>query len=471
MPIEIVLSNALENHVADCPNTASLDSRVTALEQGGGGSGLPKMVSESLNEQDDSTLVARFAFDGDTTSILTASANLGAVFTGLYSEGMTTYTGTVAKSAMVGGARLVVMFTMGSGDDIKLIWQKNYSIVDFGVIPPIPSGEETDPIYTADKQGTMQLGDVEVAGSLTLGGPPLSAAEATNKAYVDSAIGSVEQNILDVTDALGGRIDSDEVAITALSASGAKLSDDLTKHRSTDIFRWNDVYDTQYDLFVSVARAAGLKPDSVGVALTAGETYNTSDISDVGGLLKLTAQNVDGTYLWVDIDGGERYSTYELAEGVQVVKYMRLNVGQTIIYGGPGTVQFYKWIADDESQIRLALDKMQDEIAANKILILDIQAGIQNKKPSGVKQDINNQTFTITNELGGRLTGKGLNLLLGSTGVVTVTNAQGATEVYNNVGLLSLLDSVPVLVKDVAQGDIVTSTGMGELFYEDYVAG
>lgn len=57
--------------------------------------------------------------------------------------------------------------------------------------------EERDPIYAADKSGTMQLGDVKVAGSLTLGGPPLSNAEATNKAYVDSAIGSASQDLLD----------------------------------------------------------------------------------------------------------------------------------------------------------------------------------------------------------------------------------------------------------------------------------
>ncbi len=59
------------------------------------------------------------------------------------------------------------------------------------------TGTETDPIYTADKAGNMQLGDVEIAGSLTLGQPPLSPAEATNKAYVDSAIGSATQDVAD----------------------------------------------------------------------------------------------------------------------------------------------------------------------------------------------------------------------------------------------------------------------------------
>ncbi len=59
------------------------------------------------------------------------------------------------------------------------------------------TGTETDPVYTADKAGTMQLGDVEIAGSLTLGQPPLSPAEAANKAYVDSAIGSATQDVAD----------------------------------------------------------------------------------------------------------------------------------------------------------------------------------------------------------------------------------------------------------------------------------
>ncbi len=56
---------------------------------------------------------------------------------------------------------------------------------------------ESDPAYASDKTGTMRLGDVEIAGSLTLGGPPLSNAEATNKAYVDSAIGAATQDVAD----------------------------------------------------------------------------------------------------------------------------------------------------------------------------------------------------------------------------------------------------------------------------------
>lgn len=56
---------------------------------------------------------------------------------------------------------------------------------------------ESDPTYAADKSGTMQLGDVDISGSLTLSGPPLSPAEATNKAYVDSAIGAATQDVAD----------------------------------------------------------------------------------------------------------------------------------------------------------------------------------------------------------------------------------------------------------------------------------
>lgn len=372
MPIEIVLSEALEGHVADCPNTEALDARVTALEQGGG-------------IETDPVWTADKPFY-DTPAAVTQKIT-------------------------------------------------NHNI------------DEAAHGYLVGKVATLQS---VIPGTAT----------PDNQLATESEITS-----------LSARIAADGNAITALSSSNAQLNDDLTKHRNTDVFRWNDVYDTQYDLFVSVARAAGLKPETVGAALSAGETYNTSDISDVGGLLKLTAQNVDGTYLWVDIDGEERYSTYELVNGVQVIKYMRLNTNQTINFGGPGTVQFYKWIADEESQIRISMAKMQDEIAENKIMILDLQAGVQNKKPSGTKQDINGQTFTVTNDLGGRITGKGLNLLLGSTGIVTVSNAQGTTEVYNNAGMLSLLDPVPVLVKNVAQGDIVTSSGMGALSYEDYIAG
>ncbi len=100
-----------------------------------GGDSLPRIVAESLNEQDDDNLAIRISFDGDTTSVVALSANLGLTFTTTYVSGITSYAGTVAKSAMIGGTRLVVMFTMGSGEDIRLVWQKNYSIVDFGIVP------------------------------------------------------------------------------------------------------------------------------------------------------------------------------------------------------------------------------------------------------------------------------------------------------------------------------------------------
>ncbi len=242
------------------------------------------------------------------------------------------------------------------------------------------------------------------------------------------------------------------------------------KHIPTDRYRWQDFYATQLELYEQIAASQGLKPDPDNATeIPQGTPYTVS--APQGGLLEVRALNTGGFYTAVAVLGQPSWNSSGLIEDVSVTKYFRLLNSDQAQVDNAQSALFTPAIEDPDNPTRIAMAKMQDEIAANKIMILDIQAGIQNKKPSGVKQDINGQTFTVTNELGGRITGKGLNLLLGSTGVVTVANAQGTTEVYNNAGLLSLLDPVPVLVKDVARGDIVTSSGMGELSYEDYIAG
>lgn len=124
MPIEIVLSDALENHVADCPNVDALDARVTALEQGGGGAGVEtdpiwtadqpyydtsvavtqKITNHNINESAHGYLVGKVAtlqsvIPGTATpenQLITAS-NLQTGINSVYVPGAMVYRGMVAS--------------------------------------------------------------------------------------------------------------------------------------------------------------------------------------------------------------------------------------------------------------------------------------------------------------------------------------------------------------------------------------
>lgn len=119
------------------------------------GDGLPQLVSESLNTQGDTDVAMRIAFSGDTTLSVTATANLGIVFTPSYvqTSNITTYTAIFDKSVLNGGARVAVFFEMGD----TIIWSKNYSALDFGISPSIGS---TDAVPTENSTNPVQSGGV-----------------------------------------------------------------------------------------------------------------------------------------------------------------------------------------------------------------------------------------------------------------------------------------------------------------------
>ncbi len=247
------------------------------------------------------------------------------------------------------------------------------------------------------------------------------------------------------------------------------LESEFTEHRNTDRFRWQDLYDFQLDQYKENAKSQGLKPDDANtLPVVQGTPYNVT--APQGGLLTVRAMNEAGGYTSVSILGKTGWNSNGLTEGIIVTKYFRLLNGDTVKVDAAQEASFTPAIEDPDNPTRIAMDNMQAEIADNKAAILDLKAGIENKQPSGVKTDIVNTTYTVNNSLGGRLTGKGLNLLLGSTGVVTVQDTNGTRDVYDNTGLLSLLDPVPVLVVDVADGAVITSSGMGELTFETYIA-
>ncbi len=253
-----------------------------------------------------------------------------------------------------------------------------------------------------------------------------------------------------------------------------ELSTSFSNHVSTDRFRWADSYTTQLELYEQIASSQGLKPDfDNATTVPQGTPYSVS--APQGGLLTVRAMNENGFFTTVAIVGKASWNSDGLIEGVPITKYFRMVNGDTVQIDNAQSVTFTPAIEDLENPTRNTLENMQGAIDDNKQALLNINARLSNKKPSGEMTNIESAsqgegyTVPANSSLGGRVHGLGVNALLGSTGVVTVTNDQGTIEIYNNLGLLSLLAPVPVLVEDVMDGDVVKSSGMAELFYEPYV--
>ncbi len=253
----------------------------------------------------------------------------------------------------------------------------------------------------------------------------------------------------------------------------------FSKHRNTDGFRWNYSYKGEYRGLVQIASAQGLKPGTASPISTLAPMTPLSftDLEyPAGAILSTTIKNeTDDTVIQVGgvvsgVNESPLYTSEGLPAGIPVTMSFLMSPGDVITADGAIQYTIAPLEVDTDNQQIQMNQKLEDGIAENKKMILDLKAGIDNKKPSGVTTDITNTTYTVNNSLGGRLTGTGLNIILGSTGIVTVQDANGTREVYNNTGLLSLLAPVPVLVVDVDDGAVITSSGMGELTFETYVA-
>ncbi len=300
---------------------------------------------------------------------------------------------------------------------------------------------------------------------------PLITGDSAGYATIE-ALDGVTSNITEIVSAVTAISDSLGTAESEISALDFTLN---SEHIPTDISRWQNFYNDELIIHQQLATSQGLKPDTNNITNVPQDVLYTV-ASPAGGLLTVVAKNENGFYTTIQISGiNESWDSSGLLENVQITKYFRVLEGNQIIVSNAVSVTITPAIEDPDNPIRISMQKMQVSIAENKNNILNIQAGITNKKLSGTKIDIESATqgsgYTVNNTLGGRITGQGVNAILGSTGIVDVTSNSGTTRVYDNLGLLSLLDPVPQLVIDVADGDTITSSGMSEIFFETYVQG
>ena len=259
-----------------------------------------------------------------------------------------------------------------------------------------------------------------------------------------------------------------------------QVTTDLSTHKTTDKFRWQDTYDEQLLSIVRDGESQGLKlAGSFG-----GAEYPFTVTDEYGGIIAMQFINPNiSIFYTVYINGLLKYSSEGLPPGIPVTKYMKVNNGDVITsLNNPNILNYNYFVADPESPFY----KMVQQVTVNQQMIgslqnniLDIKASIDNKildpEPTHV-QSILNGTYTVTNSLGGRLNGKGYVLLgllgvkLVSTGIVDVTYTNGKTiREYDNTALVGAGEANP-FVLDIDIGTVIVSSGMDSLTFTPYVA-
>lgn len=348
------------------------------------------------------------SFSGNTVDILTSSLTQGIEFTPLYSEidDTTTYTVLIDPLLFDNGNGITATFKITEGSETKTVWTRSYIGTDFNIAP----GYAT----------TTDLSDHNVD---------------------DTAHDSIVTN--------------------------------FSSHIASDLAKWNDYYSTERRFNLAILENRGVTlSDTVNniASYVASNPYVVTN--ELGCLLDLLFQNINSLEpVEVYINGENVYSGENFYPNTTVKKSFILNSGDTIYFSSLiGTALLTDLEINSDSSLMKMYQSLVDKDAELENRILDLQASISNKILDGTSTDILDAAqgagYIVSNPLGARITGKGLNLLLGSTGVVNVN----ASVVYDNNGLLSLLAAVPVLVYDVKDGDVITASGMGELTFQNYIS-
>lgn len=254
----------------------------------------------------------------------------------------------------------------------------------------------------------------------------------------------------------------------------------LDSHKATDRHRWQDAYLGERDSIIRDAENIGLKPNESGTATIPAPTDPMTVNDEAGGVMGVTFSNTDTTFCTININGIDKYSSDGLTAGVPVTKYFWLKTGDTITSTNAQTYTYIPFVRDPNSVMAI----MQAQISANSTIInnlqnqiLDIKAGIDGKiLDTSNTISIEDSTYTIANDLGGRLSGVGFTTigLLGirvvSTGTVDITVNDTTTRVYDNTSILAVGEAEPFSL-DVAKDTIVVSASMAQLTFTPYKLG
>lgn len=241
-------------------------------------------------------------------------------------------------------------------------------------------------------------------------------------------------------------------------------------HRSTDISRWANSYNTERLLYLEILTSRGLKLSTTDIEdISAHDINNPYTVTnELGCFLDLDFQNINNVFTEVYINDVLMFSSEGLVNAAEVRKSFILNTQDKVYFGGlSGSALCSGVELDNESSFIKIYQELVQKDANLQAQILDIKASLNNKVLDSTVTDITNTTYTVNNLLGARVEVLGLNLLLGSTGVLTVNGESK----YDNTGLLSLLAPVPIGLIEVEDGDVIVSSGCSYAKITNYIAG
>lgn len=254
-----------------------------------------------------------------------------------------------------------------------------------------------------------------------------------------------------------------------------KDDEDFLVHKNGDISRWVDVYQTQRDTYVLESKVEGkILNDSSQSNPDLSVDFTVTD--EFGGLLEVVMSNTEDDYCVVKINDQPIYNMYGMPPNQSITKYYNLNYNDEVNVNMYTTSIYTPYVPDIESitsQMYESMQSLTKQVSIMQTQILDLKSGIDGKTlNAGDSQDITNITFTVPDELGGRVNGQGIRVLsvLGVTVISTGTVTLDGNTIYDNSSLLGV-GPASILNTDVAHNSIIISTGMDNLSYTPYVMG
>ncbi len=290
-----------------------------------------------------------------------------------------------------------------------------------------------------------------------------------------SPVRGVSTPTSDAIDTLNNAVSSISASLSAAQGQINDISVDFSLHRATDISRWDNAYLTERQTMVQNIFAMGGKEEVDNKHLVNFPSFNVTDPN--GGILDISTINQGSDFVQVTINGLLAYDTNGIIAGITLQKSFAVNYGDVVVGTATGEAQIVGSITPAVIDLNNPITKLRnnysDSIFSLQQQVSVINAARANKKLGTVTVDIESDsqgTGYIVPEnqgLGGQIVYEGIDALIISTGQVSING----TVVYDYGGLLGLAIGTKKESRDVADGDIITSSGLNSITYTAYVEG
>ncbi len=154
---------------------------------------------------------------------------------------------------------------------------------------------------------------------------------STSSVDVDSKINSLRTEL--------------EAEITSANTDITNIANNLSSHKATDRFRWQDVYDEQKNTIILSAESRGLTPDN-NSTVSVSSPYTVQWLS--GGIIEVSMTNTGGSFTEVIKNDLLVYSSEGLPDGLSVRKYFMVNQGDVITAANATGITFTQFVEDPD---------------------------------------------------------------------------------------------------------------------------